>query len=128
MVTDVRQNALDIAAVQEKDEEILADSEEPQEMAVTGALHEAFAKYEERLRDDDPKLETNKRKNGLRKLSAADIHAIVECEKVQLLSHKAIAHMHNISTALVGRVVRAARKNNDYCSQREHNERSENEL
>jgi len=47
---------------------------------------------------------------------------------VQLLSHQAIAHMHNISTALVGRVIRAARKNNNYCSQREDNERSENEL
>jgi len=46
MVADVRQNALDVAAEQEKDEEILADREEPQETAVTGALHEAFVKYE----------------------------------------------------------------------------------
>ena len=46
MVADVRQNALIIAANLEKEEEILADQEEPQETTVTGALHEAFVKYE----------------------------------------------------------------------------------
>ena len=128
MVADVRQNALDVAAELEKEEDDVLDDEEANETVVTAALHEAFAKYQERWHEDDHKPQAKKGKKGLAKLSAADVAAIVDCEKVELLSHQAIAHRHNISTALVGRVVRAARKNADYCSQREDNERCKDQL
>ena len=116
MVMDVRQNALDVAAMLEKEEEILADQKELQEMVVADELQAAFTSYQERRREDDPKPQVKERKKGLAKLSAADVAAIVDCERTELLSHQAIAHRHNISTALVGRVVRAARKNVAYCS------------
>ena len=73
-------------------------------------------------------LRSRKAKKGLAKLSAADVAAIVDCEKMELMSHQAIAHRHKISIALVGRVVRAARKNINYCSQREDDERGKDEL
>ena len=56
-----------------------------------------------------------KGKIGLKKLSAADVQAIVECEKTELLSHKEIACRYKISTTLVGRVIRAAKKDSNYC-------------
>ena len=45
-----------------------------------------------------------------------------------LLSHKDIAQRHKISTALVGRLVRAARKDRTFVSQREDNKRRKSEL
>ena len=128
MVADVRQNALNIAANLEKEEEILADFEELQETFITSELHAAYAKYQERWHEDDNKPQVKKGKKGLAKLSAADVAAIVDCEKMELMSHQAIAHRHNISTALVGRVVRAARKDVNYCSQREDDERCKDQL
>ena len=96
MVLDVRQNALNIAANLEKEEEILADQEELQETVVADELQAAFACYQERRREDDPKPQVKERKKGLAKLSAADVAAIVDCERAELLSHQAIAHRHNI--------------------------------
>ena len=55
MVADVRQNALNIAANLEKEEEDILDVEELNETVVTAALHEAFAKYQERWHEDDHK-------------------------------------------------------------------------
>ena len=56
-------------------------------MIVTGELHEAFAKYQERWREEDPLPQVDKVKKRLNELSPADISAIVESERVELLSH-----------------------------------------
>ena len=48
IVLDVRKNALDLAAELRKEEEVLVDPAEVNETIVTGELHEAFAKYQER--------------------------------------------------------------------------------
>ena len=56
-------------------------------MIVTGELHEAFAKYQERWREKDPLPQVDKVKKRLNELSPADISAIVESERVELLSH-----------------------------------------
>ena len=119
IVLDVRKNALDRAAELEKEEDILIDPAGVNETIVTGALHEAFAKYQERWREDDPLPEARKGKKRLGELSAAEVSAIVESEKVDLLSHDAIAALHNISTGLAGRIIRAAKKDRGFVSLRE---------
>jgi len=48
IVLDVRKDALDLAAELRKEEEVLVDPAEVNETIVTGELHEAFAKYQER--------------------------------------------------------------------------------
>ena len=78
-------------------------------MIVTGELHEAFAKYQERWREEDPLPQVDKVKKRLNELSPADISAIVESERVELLSHGSIAVKHKITTALAGRVIRSRR-------------------
>ena len=88
-------------------------------MIVTGELHEAFAKYQARGREEDPLPQVDKVKKRLNELSPADISAIVESERVELLSHGSIAAQHNITTALAGRVIRAAKKNKNFVSLRE---------
>ena len=97
-------------------------------MIVTGELHEAFAKYQERWREEDPLPQVDKVKKRLNELSPADISAIVESERVELLSHGSIAAKHKITTALAGRVIRAAKKDNDFVSLREQKSASEIEL
>ena len=84
------------------------------ETIVTGALHEAFAKYQERWREEDPLPQVDKIKKRLGELSHADISAIVESERVELLSHDSIAAKHKITTALAGRIIRAAKKDNEF--------------
>lgn len=56
----------------------------------------------------------SKGKKHLCQLSAAEINAIIDCEQTELLSHKEIACRHKIPTALVGRIIRAARKDSNY--------------
>ena len=63
--------------------------------------------------------QVDKVKKRLGELSPADISAIVESEKVDLLSHDSIAAKHNITTELAGRVIRAAKKDNDFVKLRE---------
>ena len=119
IVLDVRKNALDRAAELEKEEDILIDLAGVNETIVTGTLHEAFAKYQERWREDDPLPEARKGKKRLGELSAAEVSAIVESERVDLLSHDTIAALHNISIGLAGRIIRAAKKDRGFVSLRE---------
>ena len=128
IVLDVRKNALDQAAELRKEEEVLVDPAEVNETVVTGELHEAFAKYQERWREDDPLPEARKGKKSLGELSAAEVSAIVESEKVDLLSHDVIAALHNISTGLAGRIIRAAKKDRSFVSLREQKSVSDIEL
>ena len=128
IVLDVRKNALDQAAELRKEEEVLVDPAEVNETVVTGELHEAFAKYQERWREDDPLPEARKGKKRLGELSAAEVSAIVESEKVDLLSHDVIAALHNISTGLAGRIIRAAKKDRSFVSLREQKSVSDIEL
>ena len=104
-------------------------------MQVAGELRAAFAKYRDRARDDDPQPEDpsgkaarQHAKKSLCELSSADVAAVVDGEKGELLSHEAIARRHDISAALVGRIVRAARKDKDYVSKRERKELEKAEL
>lgn len=53
-------------------------------------------------------------KKGLVDLVATDVSAIIDSEKIELLSHEAIAAKHKISTGLAGRIIRAAKKNKDF--------------
>ena len=115
IVLDVRKNAAEL----EKEEDILIDLAGVNETIVTGELHEAFAKYQERWREDDPLPEARKGKKRLGELSAAEVSAIVESERVDLLSHDTIAALHNISIGLAGRIIRAAKKDRGFVSLRE---------
>ena len=124
---DIRQDALNLAEELKKEEEIDADPEEQQETVVKGELQEAYDNYKQRKREEDPKLEVREGKKRLVELDSADVSAIVESEKNELLSHKAIAAKHNISTALVGRVIRAARKDKEYLKKRQQSERKKAE-
>ena len=53
-------------------------------------------------------------KKGLVDLVATDVSAIIDSEKIELLSHEANAAKHKISTGLAGRIIRAAKKNKDF--------------
>ena len=52
-------------------------------------------------------------------LNSADISAIIKSEQEELLSHKDIAVKHNISVALAGRVIRAAKKDKEFVVKRQ---------
>ena len=119
MAKDIRQDALVRAAELKKEEDILVDLSEVNETIVTGALHDAFVKYQERWKAEKPLQEVEKTRKHIKELSPADISAIVDSERVELLSHDSIAAKHNVTTALAGRIIRAAKKNSDFISVRE---------
>ena len=123
--------------------------EETEEIYVTGELHEAFEKYQERmpvplagidekkkrLSADEKKqqknLDFNDKKSGKKKLhelDSADIASIIETEQKEMLSHDEIASKHKISTALAGRIIRASRKDKDFIKKRQHKEHEDIEL
>ena len=64
-------------------------------------------------------MEKRESKHVLVELNSADISAIIKSEQEELLSHKDIAVKHNISVALAGRVIRAAKKDKEFVVKRQ---------
>lgn len=73
-------------------------------------------------------MEKRESKHVLVELNSDDISAIIKSEQEELLSHKDIAVKHNISVALAGRVIRAAKKDKEFVVKRQQKEHKKREL
>ena len=148
IVRKLRDDGRDLSNQLRKREEDDGDQAEKMEINVASELYEAFLKYQERMpipaeaigeKSKRPSSEEKKRQQEMNfadektttkklcELSSADVAAVIETEKTEMLSHGAIASKHNISTALAGRIIRSSKKKKDFIRLRKQKEEDNEE-
>ena len=97
----------------------------PEEQKVCDELQQAFNDRESDKSDEDFALDTGdnqymtkRRRKKLKELSAAEVTSVAHAEIVGITDRKSNAFRHNITVALVGRIVRAAKKDKSFLQHR----------
>ena len=93
----------------------------PEEQKVCDELQQAFNDRESDKSDEDFALDTGdnqymtkRRRKKLKELSAAEVTSVAHAEIVGITDRASNAFRHNITVALVGRIVRAAKKDKQF--------------
>ena len=148
IVRKLRDDGRDLSNQLRKWEEEADNKTEKMQINIASPLYEAFLKYQERMpipaeaigeKSKRPSSEEKKRQQEMNfadektttkklcELSSADVAAVIETEKTEMLSHGAIASKHKISTALAGRIIRSNKKKKDFIRKRKQKEEDNEE-